>query len=94
MNSVFPGLLGTIALSVALVAPAVAQQKPIRIGEINSYKAQPAFLDPYKKGMDLALEQINAAGGVNGRKLEIVTRDDGANPGDAVRVADSYRAKK
>jgi branched-chain amino acid transport system substrate-binding protein len=94
MNSVFPGLLGTIALSVALVAPAVAQQKPIRIGEINSYKAQPAFLDPYKKGMDLALEQINAAGGVNGRKLEIVTRDDGANPGDAVRVAEELVSRE
>jgi len=34
----------------------------IKIGEINSYKAQPAFLEPYKKGMELALEEINAAG--------------------------------
>jgi hypothetical protein len=46
---------------------AFAQSGPIRIGEINSYKAQPAFLDPYKKGMDLAVEEVNAAGGVNGR---------------------------
>ncbi len=37
---------------------------PIKIGEVNSYKAQPAFLEPYKKGMELAVEEINAAGGV------------------------------
>lgn len=76
-----------LALGMALAAPAFAQA-PIRIGEINSYKAQAAFLDPYKKGMDLAVEQANAAGGVNGRKIEVITRDDNANPGDAVRMAE------
>ena len=67
---------------------AVVAQGTIKIGEINSYKAQPAFLEPYKKGMELAVEQINAAGGLNGKKLELITRDDNANPGDAVRVAE------
>ena len=62
-------------------------QEPIKIGEINSYKALPAFLEPYKKGMALALDEINAAGGVLGRPLTLITRDDSANPGDAVRVA-------
>jgi branched-chain amino acid transport system substrate-binding protein len=60
----------------------------IKIGELNSYKVFPAFLEPYKKGMELAIEEINHAGGVNGRKLELVSRDDGGNPGDAVRVAE------
>ena len=59
-----------------------------QIGELNSYKSQPAFLDPYKKGWEMAVEEINAQGGVLGKKLEIVSRDDGANPGDAVRVAE------
>ena len=63
-------------------------QGTIKIGEINSYKAQPAFLEPYKKGMELAVEQINAAGGLNGKKVQLITRDDNANPGDAVRVAE------
>ena len=36
----------------------------------------------------MAVDEINAAGGVLGKKLEIVSRDDGANPGDAVRVAE------
>ena len=79
------GLAATAATIAA--APAFAQQT-IKIGELNSYKAQPAFLDPYKKGWELAIEEINAKGGVLGKKLEVVTRDDGANPGDAVRVAD------
>ena len=71
-----------LAVTGAFAASAVHAQsgKPIKIGEINSYKAQPAFLEPYKKGMELAVEEINAAGGVNGRKLELVTRDDNANP--------------
>ena len=67
--------------------PATAQQT-IKIGELNSYKSQPAFLDPYKKGMELAIEEINAKGGVLGKKLELISRDDGANPGEAVRVAE------
>ena len=74
-------------LSGVFSVSAVAQQT-IKIGEINSYKAQPAFLEPYKKGMELAVEQINAAGGLNGKKVELITRDDNANPGDAVRVAE------
>jgi branched-chain amino acid transport system substrate-binding protein len=79
--------LGLAATAATIAtAPAFAQQT-IKIGELNSYKAQPAFLDPYKKGWELAIEEINAKGGVLGRKLEVVTRDDGANPGDAVRVA-------
>ena len=80
-------LAAASAAVVCLGTPAVAQDT-IKIGELNSYKAQPAFLDPYKKGWELAVEEINAKGGVLGKKLEVVSRDDGANPGDAVRVAD------
>src|SRR3546814_9876352 len=38
--------------------------------------------------MELAIEQINAAGGVNGKSLQLITRDDNSNPGDAVRAAE------
>ncbi|MGJ7545293.1 ABC transporter substrate-binding protein [Variovorax sp. LT1R16] len=79
-------------LATALV-PAHAQGV-IKIGEINSYKAQPAFLEPYKKGMELAIDEINAAGGVNGKKLELISRDDNANPGDAVRVAEELVSRE
>jgi len=80
------------ALTTALV-PAHAQGV-IKIGEVNSYKAQPAFLEPYKKGMELAVEEINAKGGVNGKKVELIMRDDNANPGDAVRVAEELVARE
>ncbi|MEI6547226.1 MAG: ABC transporter substrate-binding protein, partial [Burkholderiales bacterium] len=80
----------TLSLSLFSV-PAAAQ---IRIGELNSYKAQPAFLEPYKKGWELALEEINASGGVLGQKLEVVSRDDNANPGDAVRVVEELISRE
>ncbi|WP_277253874.1 ABC transporter substrate-binding protein [Neptunomonas phycophila] len=66
----------------------------IKLGEINSYKAMPAFLEPYKKGWEMAVEEVNAAGGVLGKSLEVITRDDNANPGDAVRVAEELRSRE
>ena len=81
------------AATLALLTPVYAQGV-IKIGELNSYKAQPAFLEPYKKGMELAVEEINAAGGVNGKKVELITRDDNANPGDAVRVAEELISRE
>ena len=84
-------LCGVIfGLSVLVCGPAAWAQGVIKIGEINSYKAQPAFLEPYKKGM----EEINAAGGVNGRKLQLIIRDDNATPGDAVRAAEELIARE
>ncbi|NDA53053.1 MAG: ABC transporter substrate-binding protein, partial [Betaproteobacteria bacterium] len=38
--------------------------------------------------MDLALEEVNASGGVLGRKLQVIYRDDNASPADAVRAAE------
>ncbi|MET0443549.1 ABC transporter substrate-binding protein [Tardiphaga sp.] len=76
---------GALALTFGRTASA---QDTIKIGELNSYKTQTAFLDPYKKGWELAIEEINAKGGVLGKKLEVVSRDDGSSPGDAVRVAE------
>ena len=82
-----------VASLAAVLAPAHAQGT-IKIGEINSYKAQPAFLEPYKKGMELAVDEINAKGGVDGRRIELITRDDNANPGDAVRVAEELVSRE
>lgn len=86
----------TVALFTTLLAAASgigpsSAQDVIKIGDLNSYKAMSANLGPYRKGVDLAVEEINAAGGLLGKKLEIVSRDDGANPGDAVRMADDLR---
>jgi len=75
------------AATLALPSIGRAQGGAIRIGEINSYTAQPAFLRPYRNGWELALDQVNAAGGVLGRKLETAFRDDAGKPEDAVRLA-------
>jgi len=77
----------TGAVAIGLFGSASAQDT-IKIGELNSYKIQPQFLDPYKKGWEMAVDEVNAKGGVLGKKLEVISRDDGGNPGDAVRAAD------
>ncbi|MDR5739286.1 MULTISPECIES: ABC transporter substrate-binding protein [unclassified Caballeronia] len=87
-------LLKLSLTAIAALGAFQAHADTIKIGEINSYKAQPAFLMPYKNGWNLALEQINAAGGVNGNKLEVVSRDDNGNPGDTVRVAQELVARE
>ena len=83
-----------IALALAAAPVLSLAQGAVKIGELNSYKVFPAFLDPYRKGMQLALEEINAAGGAAGRKLELVIRDDGGTPGDAVRAAEELIARE
>jgi branched-chain amino acid transport system substrate-binding protein len=91
MKTVFKSFLAGLAFAAALGAYA---QGTIKIGEVNSYKAQPAFLEPYKKGMELAVEEINKSGGVLGKKLELIIRDDNANPGDAVRAAEELVSRE
>jgi branched-chain amino acid transport system substrate-binding protein len=85
----FPALFACAALAVSAV---VAQ--PIRLGELNSYKTFPAFLDPYRKGMELAVDEINRGGGLLGRPVELVVRDDNGTPGDAVRVAEELVSRE
>src|SRR5512138_2052523 len=87
-----------IALPLFFALPLLSGQtagaQTIKVGELNSYKVFPAFLEPYRKGWELALEEINAKGGVLGRKLEVVSRDDGGTPGDAVRVAEELISRE
>jgi branched-chain amino acid transport system substrate-binding protein len=83
-----------VTVVASMFASVVQAQATIKIGEINSYKAQPAFLDPYKKGWELAVEEVNAAGGVMGKKLQVISRDDNGTPGDAVRVAEELVSRE
>ncbi len=76
----------------ALARPAIVRAQsaygtPFRIGEINSYSTQPEFTIPYRMGWQLALAQINNLGGMNGRQIEFVSRDDGGSPDRAVQLA-------
>ncbi|MBN9090972.1 MAG: ABC transporter substrate-binding protein [Reyranella sp.] len=90
-NRLLAGVSALVAASFALPA---AAQDTIKIGEMNSYKVFAAFLEPYKKGWEMAVEEVNAAGGVLGKKIEIVSRDDNGNPADAVRVAEELLSRE
>ena len=81
------GLAGLAFAAMLSGAEAQSAGGDIKIGEVNSYSGLPAFTEPYRKGWQLALEEINAAGGVNGRKLVVVSKDDGGKPADAVTAA-------
>ena len=82
-----------LLVACAGIAP-TPQAQTIKLGEINEYKQFPAFLEPYRKGMALATDEINAAGGVLGRKIEVVSRDDNGVPGDAVRAAEELLTRE
>ncbi|MCB2052849.1 MAG: ABC transporter substrate-binding protein [Geminicoccaceae bacterium] len=77
----------TLGLAIAGANPSAAAD-PVRIGDINSYTRMAAFTEPYRMGMELALAEINEAGGAGGRMLELVSRDDAGEPGEAVKIAE------
>lgn len=77
--------IGTVSLATGLAKPAIAASDPIRIGFL------PALTGPssstgvaINRGTILAVDEINAAGGVNGRKIELITRDTQSDPTKAV----------
>ncbi len=76
-----------VVLALAASSVALAQTKPIKIGEINSYSSIPQFTVPYRQGWQLAVEEVNAAGGLLGRKVEVISRDDSGKPEEAIRHA-------
>lgn len=88
MKSIISGVLAFSALAAS------AQGVPIRIGEVNSYSTIPQFTQPYRQGWQLAVEEINAAGGLLGRKVEVIARDDAGRPEEALRHAVELTAKE
>jgi branched-chain amino acid transport system substrate-binding protein len=79
-------VLGALAAGAALafVAPAQAQQ-PIKIGSFLAITGPASFLgDPEAKTLKLYVDRVNAAGGVLGRKLELVVYDSAGDARQAV----------
>jgi branched-chain amino acid transport system substrate-binding protein len=67
-----------VVLALALVAGC---GKPARIGAIVSRTgAAASYGEQVARGYDLAVEELNAAGGVRGRRLELLYKDDSTNP--------------
>src|SRR5215475_11879968 len=76
------------ALATGFPKPAIANTEPIRVGYL------PALTGPssstgigINRGVELAIKEINAAGGINGRQMELVTRDTQSDPTKAVNGA-------
>src|SRR5438874_10074170 len=76
------------ALATGVFRPSIAQNEPIRIGYL------PALTGPssstgigINRGTVLAVEELNAAGGINGRKIELIVRDTQSAPTKAVTAA-------
>ncbi len=70
-----------------------ADKPPILIGDIGAYTNGALFALPYKNGVELAVEEINKAGGVLGRPLKIISRDSKMDPAEAVRLAQELRTR-
>jgi branched-chain amino acid transport system substrate-binding protein len=78
---------GAVAVASGLAAPAIAANEPIKIGYL------PALTGPssstgvgINRGTLLAVEEINAAGGIDGRKIELIVRDTQSDPTKAVNA--------
>ncbi|HWI99056.1 MAG TPA: ABC transporter substrate-binding protein [Burkholderiales bacterium] len=76
-----------VALSLAAAAPAWAQQT-IKIGLVTALSGQSARAgEAITRGLQVAIDEINAKGGVLGRKLELLRRDDESIPAKGVIAA-------
>lgn len=77
-------LIGAVALATGLFASAAYAQNSIRIGSVLSVTGPASFLgDPEKKTLEMYVRDINAAGGVNGKKFDLVIYDDGSDSNKA-----------
>ena len=82
-------LLTTAAAAIIAMTGSHAQAQ-IKVGVVNSLSgAFSAFGQRYKTGMEVALEEVNANGGINGQKLELVVQDDRSEAQSALAAVES-----
>src|SRR5215510_11404751 len=77
----------TVATAIGLLSLVCAAHQAsaqIKIGSVLSVTGPASFLgDPEKRTLEIYVDEINAKGGVNGQKLQLVVYDDGGNPDNA-----------
>ena len=86
--------MAAVVAVFSLATGSAMGQDTIKIGEINHYKRMAAFAGPYKNGIELALEEVNSAGGVMGKPLEFIFRDDQGKPGEAIKIAEELMTRE
>jgi branched-chain amino acid transport system substrate-binding protein len=79
--------VGAVSLATGVASPAIAANEPIKVGYL------PALTGPssstgvgMNRGIQLAVEEINNGGGINGRKIELISRDTQSDPTKAVNA--------
>src|SRR5213594_1191149 len=81
-------VLGALLAAVLLVPLGASAQKPIKVGMPMPLSGPAAlFGEPASKGAQMFIDELNARGGVLGRKLELIVRDSKADANEAVRQA-------
>ncbi|MBT9385413.1 ABC transporter substrate-binding protein [Pseudooceanicola sp. CBS1P-1] len=86
---------GALALSAALAGPTLAETSgdPVYIGVSGPMTGpQGQYGEMWKMGFDLALEEINADGGINGRPLDYIFEDTQNDPRQTIAVAQKFIA--
>jgi branched-chain amino acid transport system substrate-binding protein len=90
-----PLLSVVFGLVVALSSPAFAAEATLKIGAPQPMTGPDApFGDKFKKAYSMAVEEINAAGGVNGKKIEVIIEDHQAKNALAATVAEKLIAQE
>jgi len=76
------------AAAMLLTAPASAIAKTIKVGAILAVTGPASFLGgPEARTIEMLAEKVNAAGGINGNKIDLIIKDSGANPEKAISFA-------
>lgn len=74
------GIVAIIIVALIVVFSVPKEKETIKIGGILPLSGNVAFWgQPFQKGMEIAVEEINSAGGINGKKIELIIEDSGGD---------------
>ncbi len=81
MRTPTPALLAAVAALIA--SPAAAAEQPIKVGALLAVTGPASFLGaPEARTLEMLVEELNAKGGIGGRKIQLVVKDTGGEPGE------------
>jgi branched-chain amino acid transport system substrate-binding protein len=82
-----------LLLAAVFMLGACAEREPVRIGFLGGLTGRAADLgESGRNGVQIAVDEINAAGGIDGRPVELIVRDDGQDAATAIAAANELIA--